>query len=101
MEAVITAILSYAGRYESAALLNPIALGVVVLTSGAVAVQAGASDVLQVAYYRLTGGKRIFRMAPLHHHFEKVGWREPQVVQRFWIIGIRGAPVGTILALEV
>jgi len=68
---------------------------------GAVFVLEGASDVLQVAYYRLSGGKRIFRMAPLHHHFEKLGWSEPQVVQRFWIIGILGATVGTILALEV
>jgi phospho-N-acetylmuramoyl-pentapeptide-transferase len=68
---------------------------------GAVFVLEGASDVLQVAYYRLTGGKRILRMAPLHHHFEKLGWSEPQVVQRFWIIGILGATVGTILALEV
>ena len=68
---------------------------------GIVFVLEGASDVLQVAYYRLTGGKRILRMAPLHHHFEKVGWSEPQVVQRFWLIGILGAIVGTILAMEV
>jgi phospho-N-acetylmuramoyl-pentapeptide-transferase len=68
---------------------------------GIVFVLEGASDVLQVAYYRLTGGKRIFHMAPLHHHFEKLGWSEPQVVQRFWLIGILGAVVGTILAMEV
>jgi phospho-N-acetylmuramoyl-pentapeptide-transferase len=68
---------------------------------GIVFVLEGASDVLQVAYFRLTGGKRILRMAPLHHHFEKLGWSEPQVVQRFWIIGILGAVVGTILAMEV
>jgi len=68
---------------------------------GIIFVLEGASDVLQVGYYRLSGGKRIFRMAPLHHHFEKLGWSEPQVVQRFWIIGILGATVGTILALEV
>jgi len=68
---------------------------------GIVFVLEGTSDVLQVAYYRLTGGKRIFRMAPLHHHFEKLGWSEPQVVQRFWLIGILGAVVGTILAMEV
>ena len=49
---------------------------------GIVFVLEGASDILQVGYYRLTGGKRIFRMAPLHHHFEKLGWSEPQVVQR-------------------
>jgi phospho-N-acetylmuramoyl-pentapeptide-transferase len=68
---------------------------------GAVFVLEGASDVLQVGYYRLSGGKRFFRMAPLHHHFEKLDWSEPQVVQRFWLIGILGAVVGTILAMEV
>jgi phospho-N-acetylmuramoyl-pentapeptide-transferase len=68
---------------------------------GVVFVLEGASDVIQVAYYRLSGGGRIFRMAPLHHHFEKLGWSEPQVVQRFWLIGVLGAVVGTILALEV
>jgi len=68
---------------------------------GVVFVMEGASDVLQVGYYRLSGGKRIFRMAPLHHHFEKMDWSEPQVVQRFWLIGVLGAIVGIILALEV
>lgn len=68
---------------------------------GIVFVMEGASDVIQVAYYRITGGKRVFLMAPLHHHFEKLGWSEPQVVQRFWLIGILGAVVGTILAMEV
>jgi phospho-N-acetylmuramoyl-pentapeptide-transferase len=68
---------------------------------GVVFVMEGASDVLQVGYYRLSGGKRIFRMAPLHHHFEKMDWSEPQIVQRFWLIGVLGAIVGTILALEV
>ena len=43
------------------------------------------SVILQVASFKLTG-KRIFRMAPLHHHFEKKGWAEPTVVIRFWII---------------
>jgi phospho-N-acetylmuramoyl-pentapeptide-transferase len=68
---------------------------------GIVFVLEGASDFLQVGYYRLSGGKRIFRMAPLHHHFEKLDWSEPQIVQRFWLIGILGAVVGTILAMEV
>jgi phospho-N-acetylmuramoyl-pentapeptide-transferase len=68
---------------------------------GIVFVLEGASDVIQVGYYRLSGGKRVFRMAPLHHHFEKLGWSEPQVVQRFWVIGLLGAAVGTILAMEV
>jgi phospho-N-acetylmuramoyl-pentapeptide-transferase len=45
------------------------------------------SVILQVASFRLTG-RRIFRMAPLHHHFEKLGWAEPQVVTRFYILGM-------------
>ena len=68
---------------------------------GIVFVLEGLSDVLQVGYFRLTGGKRILRMAPLHHHFEESGWSEVQVVQRFWIIAVLGALVGIILALEV
>lgn len=68
---------------------------------GIVFVLEGLSDFLQVGYYRLTGGKRIFRMAPLHHHFEQLGWSEVQVVQRTWLVGMLGAVVGVILALEV
>jgi len=46
------------------------------------------SVIIQVFYFRSTGGKRLFRMAPLHHHFELKGWSETQVVVRFWIVGI-------------
>jgi phospho-N-acetylmuramoyl-pentapeptide-transferase len=46
------------------------------------------SVLLQVGYFRLSKGKRIFRMAPLHHHFELLGWPEGKVVVRFWILGI-------------
>lgn len=46
------------------------------------------SVILQVAYFKWTGGKRIFKMAPLHHHFEVKGWQEPKVIIRFWIIAI-------------
>ncbi|MFQ6037127.1 MAG: phospho-N-acetylmuramoyl-pentapeptide-transferase [Candidatus Aminicenantales bacterium] len=46
------------------------------------------SVVLQVAYFRMSGGKRIFRMAPLHHHFELMGWSEQKIVVRFWILGV-------------
>jgi phospho-N-acetylmuramoyl-pentapeptide-transferase len=52
------------------------------------------SVMLQVAYFRWSGGKRIFRMAPLHHHFELSGWKENQVVVRFWIITIMLVLVG-------
>jgi phospho-N-acetylmuramoyl-pentapeptide-transferase len=47
-----------------------------------------ASDVLQVLYFKYTKGKRLFKMAPLHHHFELIGWSETQVVQRFWLISL-------------
>ncbi len=46
------------------------------------------SVLLQVGYFKLTGGKRIFRMAPLHHHFELMGWSEQKIVVRFWILAI-------------
>ena len=46
------------------------------------------SVVLQVSYFRLSKGRRIFKMAPLHHHFELLGWPEEKVVVRFWILGI-------------
>jgi len=46
------------------------------------------SVIFQVAYFKLTGGQRIFRMAPIHHHFELKGWPEPKVIVRFWIIAI-------------
>ncbi|MCS7150334.1 MAG: phospho-N-acetylmuramoyl-pentapeptide-transferase [Caldimicrobium sp.] len=56
--------------------------------AGAVFVMEAFSVMLQVGYFKLTGGKRIFRMAPLHHHFELKGWKENKVVVRFWIISI-------------
>jgi len=66
---------------------------------GAVFVVEGMSDILQVGYFKLTKGKRIFKMAPLHHHFELLGWSEVQVVQRFWLLAILAAMLGVALAL--
>lgn len=57
------------------------------------------SVVIQVAYFKMTKGKRFFKMAPLHLHFELLGWSETQVVQRFWLIGLLAAMVGMGLAL--
>jgi phospho-N-acetylmuramoyl-pentapeptide-transferase len=57
------------------------------------------SVILQVGYFKLTGGKRMFKMSPLHNHFELSGWSETQIVQRFWLIGLLGAMVGIGLAL--
>jgi phospho-N-acetylmuramoyl-pentapeptide-transferase len=54
---------------------------------GGVFVIETVSVVLQVASFKLTG-KRIFRMAPLHHHFELKGWPEPRVIVRFWVITV-------------
>jgi phospho-N-acetylmuramoyl-pentapeptide-transferase len=57
------------------------------------------SIILQVAYFKLTGGRRLFKMAPLHHHFELSGWSETQVVQRFWLISLLFAMIGMALAV--
>lgn len=57
------------------------------------------SVVIQIAYFRMTKGKRFFKMAPIHLHFELLGWSETQVVQRFWLIGLLAAMVGVGLAL--
>ena len=59
----------------------------VVLVMGGIFVLETASVILQVASFKLTG-KRIFRMAPIHHHFELKGWAEPKVIVRFWIISL-------------
>jgi phospho-N-acetylmuramoyl-pentapeptide-transferase len=58
------------------------------LIVGGVFVLEVLSVVLQVAYFKATGGKRLFRMAPLHHHFELIGWSEPKVITRFVITAI-------------
>ncbi|WP_456385150.1 phospho-N-acetylmuramoyl-pentapeptide-transferase [Desulfolithobacter sp.] len=55
---------------------------------GGIFVLEALSVILQVGYFKISGGRRIFLMAPFHHHFEKKGWQEPKVVVRFWIISI-------------
>jgi phospho-N-acetylmuramoyl-pentapeptide-transferase len=55
---------------------------------GGVFILEAVSVILQVGSFKLRGGKRIFRMAPLHHHFEQLGWAESKVIARFWIIGL-------------
>lgn len=61
---------------------------------GGVFVMEALSVILQVGFFKATGGRRIFRMTPLHHHFELMGWRENQVVVRFWIISLMFVLVG-------
>jgi len=61
---------------------------------GGLFVLEAVSVILQVGYFKLTKGKRVFLMAPIHHHFEKKGWPEPTIVFRFWIISIILALIG-------
>jgi phospho-N-acetylmuramoyl-pentapeptide-transferase len=55
---------------------------------GGLFVMETLSVILQVGFFKMTNGKRIFRMAPIHHHFELKGWPEPKVIVRFWIIAM-------------
>jgi phospho-N-acetylmuramoyl-pentapeptide-transferase len=61
---------------------------------GGLFVMEAISVILQVYYFKWTGGKRIFRMAPIHHHFEKCGWSETTIVVRFWIMALVFALLG-------
>jgi len=61
---------------------------------GGLFVIEAVSVILQVGYFKLSKGKRVFLMAPIHHHFEKKGWSEPTIVFRFWIISIVLALIG-------
>jgi phospho-N-acetylmuramoyl-pentapeptide-transferase len=66
---------------------------------GFVFVAEALSVMLQVMFFKLTRGRRLFRMAPLHHHFEMMGWSETQVAQRFWLISMVSGLLGVALAL--
>ena len=66
---------------------------------GIIPLSEALSSSLQIVYFKMTKGKRLFKMAPLHLHFELLGWSETQVVQRFWLIGLLAAMVGVGFAL--
>ncbi len=55
---------------------------------GGIFVMEALSVIMQVGFFKVSGGKRIFLMAPFHHHYEKKGWHEPKIVVRFWIVSI-------------
>ena len=80
------------GSLSLGAILGTVALitkqELVLILVGGLFVFEALSVIFQVAYFKLTGGQRIFRMAPVHHHFELKGWPEPKVIVRFWIISI-------------
>lgn len=64
-----------------------------------VPVAEAVTVVLQIAYFKWTKGQRLFRMSPLHNHFELGGWSETQIVQRFWLVGLLSAMIGVALSL--
>src|SRR5581483_380241 len=64
---------------------------------GVIFVAEAVSVILQVGYFKLSGGKRLLRMSPLHHHFELLGWSETQITQRFWLISILASLLGIAL----
>ena len=67
---------------------------IVLALVGGLFVLEACSVMIQIAYFKISGGKRIFLMAPIHHHFEKLGWREPTIVIRFWIVSVMLALIG-------
>jgi phospho-N-acetylmuramoyl-pentapeptide-transferase len=69
------------------------------LVIGIIPLSEIVSVVIQVGYFKLTKGKRFFKMAPIHLHFELLGWSETQIVQRFWLIGLMAALIGIGLSL--
>ncbi len=85
------------------------ALAVVALMTGqwlllpliaVIPVSEALSDIIQILYFKATHGKRFFKMAPIHLHFEMLGWSETQVVQRFWLVGLLGAMLGIAIAVS-
>ena len=83
-------------------------LGVIALMTGQwlllliiaiIPVSEVVSVIIQVGYFKLSGGKRVFKMAPLHLHFELSGWSETQVTQRFWLITLMTTLIGVALAV--
>ncbi|MCW2278853.1 phospho-N-acetylmuramoyl-pentapeptide-transferase [Heliophilum fasciatum] len=93
-----TGSLALGGAVATLAMLTRTELILPVL--GAVFVAETLSVILQVLSFKLTG-KRIFRMSPLHHHFELSGWREETVVYSFWAASLVAASIGTMLAFQI
>ena len=79
-----TGSLALGGGIAAAAILMNIELLLPIV--GGIYVAEALSVILQVLYFKKTGGKRLFKMAPLHHHFELCGWKEVKVVAVFWIV---------------
>ena len=70
---------------------------IIILLTGIIYVAEFGSDVLQIGYFKLTHGKRIFKMAPIHHHFEMCGWKEVKIVKVFTFINLIGGIIAVLL----
>ncbi len=92
-----------AGSLALGSLLGGLAMAtgqiVALIPIGVIFVAETLSVIIQVSYFKRTGGKRVFKMTPIHYHFGKLGWPETQIVQRFWLVGVAGAVVGLAVAL--
>lgn len=86
----LTVIISVIAFMTNSVLILPIIAFPLVATS--------LSNIIQIAYYKLYK-KRVFRVAPLHHHFEAIGWSKEKIVMRYWIIAVVSVVIGTILVL--
>ncbi|MCK5564769.1 MAG: phospho-N-acetylmuramoyl-pentapeptide-transferase, partial [Planctomycetes bacterium] len=73
---------------------------ILLLVIGGVFMMELFSVIIQVGYFKYSGGKRIFRCAPIHHHFHLAGWSEPQVVVRFWLLAI-GFAIVALATLKI
>ena len=69
----------------------------ILLPVGVIYFIEGLSDVIQIGYFKATHGKRIFKMAPIHHHFEMSGWKEKKIVVVFSLVNILGGAIGVLL----
>ncbi|MGP4072562.1 phospho-N-acetylmuramoyl-pentapeptide-transferase [Piscibacillus sp. B03] len=90
-----TGSLSIGAILATIAILMKLELLLVII--GGVFVVETLSVMIQVTYFKLTGGKRIFKMSPLHHHFELTGWSEWRVVVTFWFVGLICAGLGLVI----
>lgn len=70
---------------------------IIILLTGIIYVAEFGSDVIQIGYFKLTHGKRIFKMAPIHHHFEMCGWKEVKIVKIFSVINLLGGIIAIVV----
>lgn len=89
-----TGSLALGGAIAALAVITKLSLFILII--GAIYVLEGLSVIIQVAYFKLTGGKRFFKMAPLHHHFELSGWAESKIVSVFIITSIILSLIGIL-----